>query len=65
MEISGVVGAVVVEAIFGWDSGGGVLLDMLTLSDGSLLVVSDELVAHYANWDAFYTGKSVGSLVLV
>jgi hypothetical protein len=39
------------------NSGGGNMLDFITLRDGQVLVVSDEYVGLYASKDAFYATK--------
>jgi len=39
------------------NSGGGCMLDFITLRNGQVLVVSDEYVALHASKDAFYEGE--------
>lgn len=45
----------VVEATT-WDSGGGQILDLLTLRDGRVLVVSEDSVVLYANIEDLESG---------
>ena len=42
-----------VRALWMWDSGGGVELDVVELEDGVTLVVGDETVAVYRSADDF------------
>ena len=41
-----------------WDSGGGQNLDMLTLKDGRVLVVSEDAVVLYADMDDVQAGEA-------
>lgn len=41
-----------------WDSGGGVLIDLITLKDGRILAVSAEVVVLYDSLEALETGES-------
>jgi hypothetical protein len=41
-----------------WDSGGGQLLDMLTLKDGRVLVVSEDAVVLYASMNDLEAGAA-------
>lgn len=36
-----------VEDVSSWDSGGGIVLDLVTLKDGRVLAISDEAVILY------------------
>ncbi len=47
-----------------WQSGGGVFLVLLHRSDGSLVVISDEVVCEYENEDAFEAAETRLSIVL-
>jgi hypothetical protein len=37
--------------------GGGNILDVITLQDGTVLVINDEYVGHYKSIDDFYGGE--------
>ena len=41
-----------------WDSGGGMELDLITLKDGRVLVVSDEAVVLYESEDDVVSGEA-------
>lgn len=41
-----------------WDSGGGQILDLLTLKDGRVLVISEDAIVLYANMDDLETGEA-------
>ena len=41
-----------------WDSGGGQQLDMLTLKDGRVLVISEDAVVLYADMDDIQEGEA-------
>ena len=41
-----------------WDSGGGQVLDLLTLKDGRVLVVSDESVVLYTSMEDLEEGEA-------
>jgi hypothetical protein len=47
-----------------WQSGGGVYVVALHRPDGSIVVFSDDLVAEYADDDAFDAGRSSKSILL-
>lgn len=40
------------------DTGGGCLVDVVFLNDGTILCISDDYVGLYSNEDAFYEGES-------
>jgi hypothetical protein len=40
-----------------WDSGGGQVLDLLTLKDGRVLVLSEEVVVLYAGMSDLEEGE--------
>jgi hypothetical protein len=44
-----------IAAIDTWLAGGGIYLDLVYLRDGTVLIISDELVGLYPNIDAFDT----------
>jgi hypothetical protein len=46
-----------IREVSSWNSGGGVLLDLVTLRDGQLLVVSDYAVVLYQNMNDLEEGK--------
>lgn len=41
-----------------WDSGGGQVLDLLTLKDGRVLVVSEDAVVLYESQEAVEDGEA-------
>lgn len=41
-----------------WDSGGGQILDLLTLKDGRVLVVSEDAVTLYDSIEALESGET-------
>jgi hypothetical protein len=41
-----------------WNSGGGQTLDLLTLKDGRVLVVSEDAIVLYENMDAVEAGEA-------
>ena len=42
-----------------WDSGGGQILDILTLKDGRVLVISEDSVVLYASIEDLETGDAI------
>lgn len=42
-----------------WDSGGGQVLDLLILTDGRVLVISDDAVVLYESMEAVEAGEAV------
>ena len=46
-----------VESVRTWHSGGGIWLDIITLDNGQVLVVSDELVAIWKDEDEFFEDR--------
>jgi len=42
----------------GYNSGGNIYLDFITLKDGTLLVVSEDAIGLYLNRDAFDNGEN-------
>ena len=45
-----------IKAHFTDDFGGGNCLDVITLQDGSVIIISDEYVGHYPSLDDFDGG---------
>lgn len=41
-----------------WNSGGGQMLDLLTMKDGRVLVISEESVVLYKNMDDLEAGEA-------
>ncbi len=41
----------------GWNSGGHIFLDTITMKDGTVLVISDDLICLYKNQDSFDEGE--------
>jgi len=41
----------------GWNSGGHIFLDTITMKDGTVLVISDDVICLYKNQDSFDEGK--------
>ncbi|TJY55311.1 hypothetical protein E4T66_21000 [Sinimarinibacterium sp. CAU 1509] len=48
-----------IEAIESWDSGGGILLDIVRLRDGTILAISDEAIVLYADEEDLVAGDAV------
>jgi hypothetical protein len=48
-----------VESVTAWQSGGGIVLDLVRLKDGSILAISDESVVLYANEEELMAGDAV------
>ena len=44
--------------ISSWDSGGGMVLDLVTLRDGRILVVSEDAVVLYKNIEDLESGET-------
>ncbi len=47
-----------INSVFSWDSGGGIILDIVELKDGRVLAISDELVMLYDNIEDLETGDA-------
>ena len=47
-----------VKEVGTWDSGGGQVLDMLTLKDGRVLVISGDAVVLYASMEDLEEGEA-------
>ncbi len=47
-----------IKEISTWNSGGGVMLDLITLKDGRVLVVSDDVVVLYENMEEVTDGEA-------
>lgn len=41
-----------------WDSGGGLELDLITLKDGRVLAISDDVVVLYESMDDLVAGEA-------
>ena len=48
-----------IEGAQTWHSGGGIMLDAIKLTDGTMLVISDDLIGHYKDWNAFLAGRGL------
>jgi len=46
------------QGCYNWDSGGGQVLDLLTLKDGRVLVVSEDAVVLYESMEALELGEA-------
>jgi hypothetical protein len=42
---------------FSYDSGGGIMLDVIKLGSGRCVIISEEAIAIYQNWQSFVEGK--------
>jgi len=42
-----------------WDSGGGILLDVITLKDGRILAISEEVVILYSSLEELEADDSI------
>lgn len=47
-----------------WHSGGGIWLVQVKREDGSLVVVTEESVSEYADYEAFEEGRSSADILL-
>lgn len=47
-----------IEEVTTWDSGGGQVLDIITLKDGRVLVVSEDAVVLYPSMEEFEEGEA-------
>jgi hypothetical protein len=57
LELSNIIDGTNVVSIETENSGGGNMLDFITLLNGKVLVISDEYVGLYASKSAFYDGE--------
>jgi len=46
-----------VRSVSSWDSGGGIVVDIVELADGRVLGITDESVVLYPNIDALQDGE--------
>jgi hypothetical protein len=47
-----------VRSVSSWDSGGGIIVDIVELADGRVLGITDESVVLYPNLDALQDGEA-------
>jgi hypothetical protein len=47
-----------VRSVSSWDSGGGIMVDIVELADGRVLGITDESVVLYPNLDALQDGEA-------
>ncbi|MCK9608833.1 MAG: hypothetical protein M0R33_20530 [Methylomonas sp.] len=47
-----------VRSVSSWDSGGGIVVDVVELADGRVLGITDESVVLYPNMDALQDGEA-------
>lgn len=47
-----------IAEIGSWDSGGGMVLDLVTLKDGRVLVISEDAVVLYESMGAVEAGEA-------
>lgn len=47
-----------IAEIGSWDSGGGMALDLITLKDGRVLVISEDAVVLYESMEAVEAGEA-------
>jgi hypothetical protein len=47
-----------VEDVSSWDSGGGTILDLVTLKSGKVIAISEEVVVLYDNMEDLEAGES-------
>ncbi len=45
-----------VKSVSSWDSGGGVMVDLIELKDGRVLGISDEVLILYKNMEDLVSG---------
>jgi len=47
-----------IASVTPWDSGGGTVLDLVRLRDGSILAITDEIIVLYANEEDLLAGEA-------
>lgn len=47
-----------VKSVSSWDSGGGIVIDILELKDGRVLGITDESVVLYPSMEALEEGEA-------
>ena len=47
-----------VKDVSSWDSGGGTMLDLITLKSGKVIAISEEVAILYANMEDLECGDS-------
>ncbi|WP_374090125.1 hypothetical protein [Methylomicrobium lacus] len=52
------LGTEYIRSVSSWDSGGGITVDIVELSDGRVLGITDESVVLYPNMEALESGES-------
>jgi hypothetical protein len=52
------LGTEYIKSISSWDSGGGIVIDIVELKDGRVLGITGESVVLYPNMDALEEGES-------
>ena len=45
-----------IEKVETWNSGGNIMLDIVTLKDGTVIVISDDLIVQYPTLGVFLDG---------
>lgn len=56
-----------IRAVSSWDSGGGIVVDVVELADGRVLGITDESVLLYASLEALEEGEpadGAGQIIL-
>lgn len=48
-----------IREISSWDSGGGIIIDIVELADGRVLGITDDSVVLYSNLEALQNGEPV------
>lgn len=54
-----------IRAVSSWESGGGIIVDIIELTDGRVLGVTDESVVLYPSIDALQDGQPTDSAGLI
>jgi len=52
------LGTEYIKSISSWDSGGGIVIDIVELKDGRVLGITDESVVLYPSMDALEEGEA-------
>jgi hypothetical protein len=52
------LGTEYIKSISSWDSGGGIVIDIVELKDGRVLGITDESVVLYPSMEALESGES-------
>jgi hypothetical protein len=54
-----------IRAVSSWESGGGIVIDIIELADGRVLGVTDESVVLYSSLEALQEGQAVSEAGMI